>query len=62
MSYRSLDSAATPLGNLAPAEATLIDAENLFRQPGPPLYPRSRLSHHPTNPKLNGSPRHEVTV
>ena len=29
--------AATPLGSLTPAEAPLIDAENLFRQPGPPL-------------------------
>ena len=28
--------AATPLGSLTSAEATLIDAEILFRQPGPP--------------------------
>ena len=28
--------AASPLGSLTPAEAPLIDAENLFRQPGPP--------------------------
>ena len=27
--------AAPPLGSLTPAEAPLIDAENLFRQPGP---------------------------
>src|SRR3984893_6969593 len=32
-----LHPAATPLGSLTPAEAPLIDAENLFRQPGPPL-------------------------
>jgi hypothetical protein len=32
-----LNPAATPLGSLSPAEAPLIDAENLFRQPGPPL-------------------------
>jgi hypothetical protein len=25
-----------PLGSLTPAEAPLIEAENLFRQPGPP--------------------------
>ena len=31
-----LQSAAAPLGSLTPAEAPLIDAENLFRQPGPP--------------------------
>jgi hypothetical protein len=31
------DSAATPLGSLTPADAPLIDAENLFRQLGPPL-------------------------
>ena len=30
--------AAPPLGSLTPAEAPLIDAENLFRQPGP-LHP-----------------------
>jgi hypothetical protein len=29
--------AATPLGSLTLAEAPLIDAENLFRQSGPPL-------------------------
>ena len=28
---------ASPLGSLTPAETPLIDAENLFRQPGPPL-------------------------
>ena len=28
--------AASPLGSLTPADAPLIDAENLFRQPGPP--------------------------
>ena len=28
--------AALPLGSLTPADAPLIDAENLFRQPGPP--------------------------
>src|SRR5580704_14139815 len=32
-----LHPAATPLGSLTLAEAPLIDAENLFRQPGPPL-------------------------
>jgi len=32
-----LQPAATPLGSLTLAEAPLIDAENLFRQPGPPL-------------------------
>ena len=31
-----LHPAATPLGSLTPAEAPLIDAEKLFRQPGPP--------------------------
>ena len=30
-----LQPAATPHGGLTPAEAPLIDAENLFRQPGP---------------------------
>jgi hypothetical protein len=32
-----LHPAATPLGSLTLAEAPLVDAENLFRQPGPPL-------------------------
>jgi putative transposase len=32
-----LHAAASPLGSLTPADAPLIDAENLFRQPGPPL-------------------------
>ena len=32
-----LHPAAAPLGSLTPAEAPLIDAENLFRQPRPPL-------------------------
>ena len=27
---------ASPLGGLNPAEAPLIEAENLFKQPGPP--------------------------
>jgi hypothetical protein len=31
-----LHPAATPLGSLTPAEAPLIDAEKLFRQPRPP--------------------------
>ena len=31
-----LHPAARPLGSLTPAEAPLIEAENLFRQPGPP--------------------------
>ena len=31
-----LHSTAIPLGSLTPAETPLIDAENLFRQPGPP--------------------------
>ena len=31
------DPAAAPLGSLTPADAPLIDAEILFRQPGPPL-------------------------
>ena len=35
---RLLHAAAYPLGSLTPAEAPLIDAENLFRQPGPSLY------------------------
>jgi hypothetical protein len=34
---RLLHAAASPLGSLTPAEAQLIDAENLFRQPGPTL-------------------------
>ena len=34
---RADPTAATPLGSLTLAEAPLIDAENLFRQPGPPL-------------------------
>ena len=29
--------AATPLGSLTLADAPLIEAENLFKQPGPPL-------------------------
>jgi hypothetical protein len=32
-----LQPAATPLGSLILAEAPPIEAENLFRQPGPPL-------------------------
>jgi hypothetical protein len=32
-----LPSCRPPLGSLTPAGAPLIDAENLFRQPGPPL-------------------------
>jgi CheY-like chemotaxis protein len=32
-----LHPAATPLGSLTPADAPLIEAENLFKQPGPPL-------------------------
>ena len=43
--------AATPLGSLTPAEAPLIDAENLFRQPGPPQFAskkeRQRCGLHP---------------
>jgi hypothetical protein len=31
-----LHPAANPHGSLTPADAPLIDAENLFRQPGPP--------------------------
>jgi len=31
-----LQPAAPPLGSLTPAEAPIIDAEILFRQPGPP--------------------------
>ena len=33
---RLLHPAANPHGSLTPADAPLIDAENLFRQPGPP--------------------------
>ena len=36
-----LHPAALPHGSLTPAEAPLIDAENLFRQPGPPHRPTS---------------------
>jgi len=49
-----LHPAATPLGSLTPAEAPLIDAENLFRQPGPPLV--ARYSEHITS--LMGHFRH----
>jgi hypothetical protein len=33
-----MQDAAPPLGSLTLVEAPLIDAENLFRQPGPPLF------------------------
>ena len=39
-----LQSAANPHGCLNPADAPLIDAENLFRQPGPPYCARSHGS------------------
>jgi hypothetical protein len=32
-----LQTVAPPLGSLTPADRPLIDAEKLFRQPGPPL-------------------------
>ena len=38
-----LHPAASPPGSLTPAEAPLIDAENLFRQPGPALSTHRRL-------------------
>ena len=37
------DLPAAPRGSLTPAEAPLIDAENLFRQPGPVLNSRTSL-------------------
>jgi transposase InsO family protein len=35
---------ANPHGSLTPADAPLIDAGKLFRQPGPPQWARSRQS------------------
>ena len=35
---RLLHAAASPLGSLTPAEAPLIEAEKLFRQPAPALF------------------------
>ena len=49
-----LQPAAPPLGSLTPAEAPLSDAENLFRQPGPPH--SSRLAPTPTGARtITGS-------
>ena len=41
-----LQPAATPLGGLTPADAPLIDAEILFRQPGPAQYLSFKLTHY----------------
>ena len=43
-----------PLGSLTQADAPLIDAENLFRQPGPPQYLlHTKLPRWPANPFLS---------